>query len=461
MRAIARLQRLVRRRKQKTTTDDNFSGLTSVEERRGAELFLIAESQRGAHLEEISSMKSGTKLKSNSRLCGLDPFLDDDGIVRVGGRLRCSSLSFEVRCPIVIPKDSHITSLIIGHHHAATSHQRRGLTLNEIRLNGMWLMGGVKAVAAHIHRCVKCRRRRGRAAEQKMADLPEDRVEPAPPFTYCGTDCFGPFLVKEGRKTHKRYGLLFTCMSSRAVHIEMLEDMTTDAFLNALRCFIAIRGAVQQLRSDQGTNFVGAKNELKAALQELDAERIKTFLSQRQCNFLMNPPQSSHAGGVWERQIRTIRSILTSIIEDSQGRLDSASLRTFLYESMSIVNSRPLTVDNLNDASSPVPLTPNQLLTMKGRVALPPPGEFVREDVFARKRWRRVQFLAEQFWSRWKVEYLANITRRQKWNTPRRNFEAGDVVIVHEDTARGEWQMARVVEATPGDDGLVRKVKCS
>ena len=107
-----------------------------------------------------------------------------------------------------------------------------------------------------------------------MADLPRDRIEPAPPFTYCGMDCFGPFLVKQGRKEFKRYGLLFTCMCSRAIHIEMLDDMTTDAFINGFRCFIALRGEVRQIRSDQGSNFVGAKNEFK-----INEERVSSFLS--------------------------------------------------------------------------------------------------------------------------------------------------------------------------------------
>ena len=177
--------------------------------------------------------------------------------------------------------------------------------------------------------------------------------------------------------------------------------MSTDAFINALRCSIAIRGMVQQLRCDQGTNFVSARNELKKSLKELDIERIEVFLAEPQCDFSMNYPHSSHVGGVWERQIRTIRSVLTSILHEC-NRLDTSSLRTFLYEAMAIVNSRPLTGENINDPNSPVPLTPNHLLTMKGRVSLLPPGNFVKEDIFAMKRWRGVQFLADQFWSRWK-----------------------------------------------------------
>lgn len=227
-------------------------------------------------------------------------------------------------------------------------------------------------------------------------------------------DCFGPFHTKQGRKEHKQYGLLFTCLSCRAVHIEMLNDMSTDAFINGLRCFIAVRGAVRQIHCDQGTNFVGAKNELKEALKQLDGNLLTTFLAQRQCDFILNAPHSSHAGGVWERQIRTVRNVLRSTLSLSSGRLDDASLRTFFYEAMAIVNSRPLTVDNLTDPDSPEPLTPNHLLTMKSVVALPPPGSFIKEDMYARKRWRHVQFLAEQFWSRWKREYLSNIATRQR-----------------------------------------------
>ena len=361
--------------------------------------------------------------------------------------------------PAVLPKDHHVTSLIIGHYHKTIQHQGRAMTINEIRSNGVWIIGCSSAVAAHIHRCVKCRRMRGRVSEQKMANLPQDRVEPSPPITFSGMDCFGPFLIKEGRKQLKGYGLLFTCMSSRAVHLEALDDMSTDAFINALRCFIAIRGSVRELRSDQGTNFVGAKHELKEALKQLDHDRIKVFMAERQCDFVMNAPNSSHVGGVWERQIRSVRSVLTSIVQEHPSRLDMASFRTFLYEAMFIVNSRPLTVESINDPTSVEPLTPNHLLTMKCRAALPPPGTFVKEDVYARKRWRRVQFLADQLWHRWKKEFLHNLNYRQKWASTRRNLQIDDIVIMCSDLPRNEWHLARVVETTVDKDGLTRRVR--
>lgn len=257
----------------------------------------------------------------------------------------------------------------------------------------------------------------------------------------------------------KRYGLLLTCFSSRAIHIEMLDDLTTDCFINGLRCFIAIRGTVTSLHSDQGTNFVGAENTFQKALKEVDIDRVQDFLTSKQCEFVFTTPTASHTGGIWERQIRTVKSILEAIVKMCPGRLDDSSLRTILYEAMSIVNSRPLTV---SDQHSPVPepLTPNHILTMKSSTPLPPPGNFVKEDVYLRKRWRRVQFLLEQFWSRWKREYLHTISLRQKWHATRRNLTVGDIVLImDQDTPRNEWPLGRVTEATKDSDGLVRHVK--
>lgn len=178
------------------------------------------------------------------------------------------------------------------------------------------------------------------------------------------------------------------------------------------------------------------------------------------CEFIMNTPASSHMGGVWERQIRTIRSVLTSILEQSAKQLDCSSLRTFLYEVMAVVNSRPLTTDHLNDSSSPEPLTPNHILTMKSTIISPPPGKFVKEDLYLCKRWRRVQLLANNFWSRWKKEYLFNLQHRQKWIKHRRNAKVNDVVLLKDDTTpRNQWKLAKVIDVYPGKDGRVRRLK--
>ncbi|KAL6472372.1 hypothetical protein MHYP_G00185600 [Metynnis hypsauchen] len=242
----------------------------------------------------------------------------------------------------------------------------------------------------------------------------------------------------------------------KTIQIELLEEMTTDSFIIALRAFIAIRGNVRQLRCDQGTNFVGARREFVEALKEMDQERLRIL----GCEFVMNPPSASHMGGAWERQIRTIRSVLTCILDQSSNRLDTSSLRTYFYEVMAIINSRPLTAHLLNDPLGPQPLSPNHILTMKSSIILPPPGKFEREDLYLRKRWRKVQYLANEFWSRWRKEYLLNLQPRQKWQRKRRNAKVNDIVIVQDDTApRTEWKLAKVTKVYPAEDGCVRKLQ--
>ena len=222
-------------------------------------------------------------------------------------------------------------------------------------------------------------------------------------------------------------------MASQAVHLEVSKTLETDSFINAVRRFICRRGPVRQLRSDQGKNFIGAKRELHEALQSMDQNKISAEMLKENCDwitFKMNPPSASHAGEVWERKIRTICSVLSALLEKSASSLDGESFHTLICENEAIVNSRPLTVDSLSDTESPSPLTPNHIFTMKSKLVLPPPGIFHREDLYSRKRWRRVQHLSCEFWTRWRKEFLHSLQERSKWTRQRRNMKVGDVVIV-------------------------------
>ena len=448
-----------------------------VEDLHQAEVEIMKAVQGEAFRSEIELLKSlelnkanrkcvksrKACLKKTSSLCRLDPFIDETGRLRVGGRIDRADAPYHVKHPVIIPRKGHITSLIIRYYHQQICHQGRGMTLNEIRENGFWIIGGSSAVASCITHCVLCRKLRGNVAEQKMASLPQDRLAAGPPFTFCGVDYFGPWLIKEGRKELKRYGVLFTCLSSRAIHLEIAKSLETDSFINALRRFLARRGPVRLLRSDQGTNLVGAKRELKEALTEMKNDKVRAFLLENECDwfeFQMNVPSASHMGGVWERQIRTARNVLNALLDQAGTQLDEESLSTFMCETEAIVNSRPLTVDNISSPTEAEPLTPNHLLTMKSRVLLPQPGEFQKADLYLVKRWRRVQYMVNQFWSRWRKEFLYTLQQRQKWNKPRRNMRTGDIVLIKEDNVpRNLWRKACVEEAHTDDDGLVRKVK--
>ena len=485
LRYRAHLQRSVREKVQpgnaseqpKKQTEPSSQAI-SVEELRHSELVILKLLQNETFEPEIKILRSCAVTKSNlnrvqtkrrnhsmkgtSSLYRLDPFLDSDDMLRVGGRLQRAHVPYDLKHPIILPRKSHITELIVRHHHHRVEHQGRGITLNYLRSSGYWVIGGGSVVGTYISNCVVCRKLRGAVSEQKMADLPEDRLEEAPPFTYCGVDYFGPWYIKEGRKQMKRYGVLFTCLVSRAIHLETANALTTDTFINALRRFLSHRGPTRQIRSDRGSNFVGAKSELEGALSELDQARIHNFLLESNCDwfeFKMNPPSASHMGGVWERQIRSARNVLASLLQSAGEQSDDESLRTLMCEAEAIVNSRPLSVDDLS-LPSLERLTPNHLLTSKSNVLLPPPGDFKRADLYSRKRWRRVQHLSNEFWNRWRREFLQTLQQRQKWTGTRRNVQVNDIVLLKvNDLPRNQWPLARVVETFPSSDGLVRKVK--
>ena len=235
--------------------------------------------------------------------------MDDYGLLRVGGRINKCNLPHDVKHPVILPKVGHLTTLIVRHFHEKTSHQGRGITANEIRACGIWIVGCRAVVSGYIRRFFICRRFGGALHKQKMTQLPDDRLQCTPPFTYCAVDYFGPFNIKDRRSVVPRYGVLFTCMMSRATHLETANSLESDSFINALRRFIAIREPVRQLRCDRGTNFVGTHNQLNCELASMTNRKVAQFFLDNNCDFKFNVPSVSHIGGVWERQIRTVECL--------------------------------------------------------------------------------------------------------------------------------------------------------
>ena len=236
-----------------------------------------------------------------------------------------------------------------------------------------------------------------------MADLPHDRLKEEPPFIHCGVDIFGPFLIKERRNTLKRYGALCTCLASRAIHIEMIKSMDTDSFILALRRFIGRRGNIRKIRCD---NFVGAERERASRMLEGgQSEESLGILLQNSADWIhwkRNPPLASHMGGVWDRQIRSARNILSPFMKTQGASLDKESLNTLFVEVKGVVNSRPLVVEAINDVNSQASLSQSHILTMKLKAVMPPPGMFGTPDLYCRKKWKRVQHISNAFWSCWR-----------------------------------------------------------
>ncbi|XP_062582062.1 uncharacterized protein LOC134243851 [Saccostrea cucullata] len=306
---------------------------------------------------------------------------------------------------------------------------------------------------------------RGKPLCQKMADLPKVRLTRSAPFTFVGVDVFGPWSVitrrtRGGSADSKRWAVLFTCLYSRAVHIEVIEEMTSSSFINALRRFVAVRGAVSEFRSDRGTNFVGAAAELQMNVVNVEDHNLKTFLADKRIVWRFNPPHASHFGGTWERMIGIARRILEAMLMDTKhGKLTHEVLTTFMAEVMAIMNSRPL-VPVSTDVEAPFVLSPQILLTQKTHEV---PSEFQDLDVkdMYRSQWKMVQVMANTFWKRWKAEFLSTIQPRQKWQDSTDNLKDGDVVLLHDkESARGDWPVGIINRVFPSEsDGLVRKIE--
>lgn len=296
-----------------------------------------------------------------------------------------------------------------------------------------------------------------------MADLPVDRVSPdEPPFTRVGVDYFGPFEVKSRRSIVKRYGVIFTCLAIRAVHIEVASSLDTDSFINVLRRFVARRGQVVDIRSDNGTNFVGAERELRQAIEGWNQEQISNILLKKNIKWTFNPPAGSHHGGAWERLIRSVRKVLNSTLRSQNqtlSNLDEEGFHTLLCEVESILNGRPLTNASVDPHDLEV-LTPNhRMLLLKTSQSLPP-GVFEKADLYTRRRWKQVQYMSDLFWKRWVQEYLPQLQERQRWTSKKRNFAVGDIVLLVDQAApRNSWIMGRVIQTFSDRKGLVRRLQ--
>ena len=227
-----------------------------------------------------------------------------------------------------------------------------------------------------------------------MSELPSDRLQASP---YCGVDLFGPFTIKNYRKELKSYGIMFICLCSRAIHIEVVQYLETDSFILSLRQIIGRRGNICLMKFDNGINFVSAIKELRQAFQKMDHNQISQYLQRHGADWrarIRKPLTASHMGGVWEQQIRTARTMLNALLKTHGRSLDDELLYTLLIELKAIVNSRPMTTGTINYVQSHVPLSPSNLLTMNSKVVMSPPGRFRPADTYCRKRWRRTQHIA-------------------------------------------------------------------
>ena len=456
---VTRLLAFIRQWRQKATGKHIPSVNTDLQ--RQATFTLVRLAQRES-FPDLSKSSNLSGIRSN--LSPLAPFKDQHDLIRVGGRLKLSSLPGDLKHPLLLPKSHRITDMLSRHFHGCVLHQGKYITTSALRQHGFHIEGMSHYVTKLINSCGVCRRLRAKIENPIMADLPSDRTEPGPPFSAVGIDVMGPWHVASGPKTRRNsttkkvWALLVTCMASRAVHVETLESMDTPTLMNALKRVISIRGKISMIRSDQGTNFVGAQSQ-EDCLTVLGSKQTSEAMTDLGVDWNMNPPHASHWGGVFERKIGQIRRGMDSTMMHTKHRnLTAEELRTLLMEAAFIVNSTPLWSTNA-DPNEPLPITPNLLLTQKG-AELHSTRSFEEPDLlsYGPRRWRRIQALADIFWKQWRDLYLMDQQKRSKWTKNIPPLQEGDVVIIKdENTARAYWPLARVEKTYRSHDGVIRK----
>ena len=445
---------------QKKSLEDVKRGELSPDELNLATNVIMRHVQQKAYPAEMDKLnkcnsQEYAQINQASTLVKLTPIIKD-GVMRVGGRIDRAPIGYESRHPIILPNQHHLTTLIIRHHHTVSKHAGPMQVLVSLRQE-FWIVKGRAAVKRELNKCIQCKKRLAKPETQIMAPLPAQRVTPCEtPFTNVGVDYFGPLYTKSGRSTVKRYGCLFTCMSTRAVHLEVAHSMGQDSFLSALLRFIARRGKPKIMFSDNGTNFRGGEKELKESLQKWNQHEITKSLHQKGIEWRFNPPGASHMGGVWERMVRSVKSVLKGVIKEQL--LKDESLHTLMVETEKIVNDRPITQIS-DDVRDPEPLSPNQILLLRPNECLPP-GVFEKKDLLGQRMWRQANYLANLFWRRWIREYVTQLTERQKWLHPKRDLKVKDLVLVADDRyPRGQWPLGLVLEVHPSPDNHIRSVK--
>ena len=420
----------------------------SAEELDAAEEDIIRLVQREKFSEELDDLLKGG-LKKKSSLVKLRPILHN-GIIRVGGRLQFSSLPEESKHPAILPRH-HVTTIMIRELHKKNGHVGVEHVVSLTR-ERYWILQARAAVKAVTSKCVTCKRANGRTSTQAMAPLRQEHLQPdEPPFTSVGVDYFGPFYVKVKRSNEKRYGCIFVCLASKAVHLEVASSLSSDSLMAAIRRMEARRGRIRKMFSDNGTNMVGSNREMQQMIQEWNQAAIQSSLHQRGIDWRFNPPHASEQGGVWERQIRTVRKVLLGVL--TEQRITDEMLATIFAEVERIINSRPLTRAS-DDPEDEAALTPAMILHPRNEKALPP-GLFNPDDQYCRRWYRQLQFLSDLFWKRWTKEYLVTLQTSAKWNKVNL-FQVDDIVLVKECAPRGAWPLARITAVHYGRDGLVR-----
>ncbi|XP_053403147.1 uncharacterized protein LOC128558271 [Mercenaria mercenaria] len=423
--------------------------------------------QRKCYQDVYESITNGKKCTIKQQL---GVFIDKNGLLRCRGRLENANISDAARYPILLPKKDHFTRLIIERAHKQQLHSGLSQTLSAVRYK-FWIPSGRATVRSVIRQCILCRKIEGGAYKMPpMPPFPKGRVTEAVAFERTGLDYLGPLYIKTSGEYRKVWVCLFTCLVTRAVHLETVHDTSTEEFLLAL--FIAQRGSPMEINSDNAKQFKLASDTIHLIWQNtIKSDDVQTYVSNHGIKWNFIVERAPWYGGYWERLVGLVKRSLRK----SLGRrsLTDIQLQTVIKEIESVINSRPLLyVDD--DINSNITLTPGHFLTLNPRTGIPEadyddndpdcePYESSTKKLL--KLWNKGQKLLNNFWEIWKKEYLISLRERTQSELKSHRVQSsfkpsvGDVVLIKDDLPRGLSKMGKVIKLIMSNDGQYRSAK--
>lgn len=435
--------------------------------------------------DEIKKLTKGERVSTTSNIIALDPFIDEAGIMRVSGRLLFAKMTFDEKHPIILPYHSHLSKLIAKDAHERTFHSFTQSMLQFVRQR-FWITRARTLIEKTAKECVLCFRFKKVLAKQKIAQLPTCRVQPTKPFAYTNVDFAGHFEVKNSPHRNaaycKCYISVFVCLTTRAVHLELVHNLTSEAFILALKRFTARRGIPTYFYSDRGTNFVGASRELHKMLNQLldqtesklndqlaklrttwkivdtkhTHEELQASVKKTQINWRFFPAHAPHMAGSVERTVGSVKYHLVRVLHGV--KISYVTFSTLLTQIEAQLNSRPLW-SNTSGTHTDFVLTPSHFFNYQPINALPEPD--VSEIPI--ERLNQYQFLVKlnnEFWRVWSKDYLHNLQKKQIWRHAEPNVHIGQIVLIAEDNiAPTHWLIGKITKTFPGQDGLIRSVE--
>lgn len=442
-------------------------GPLSSDEINQAFIFVLKDAQNETFKDEIQKLSNNIPLKKSCKINNLSPFVDKEGILRVGGRLQNSQFSYDKKHPIILSSNHQLTRLIFHYsHHQKLFHAGPQLLLANIREN-YWPIGGRDLARRTVHNCIACFRAKPKGIQPIMGNLPAQRLLPGPPFIVSGVDYAGPYLIRDrkgrGPKLIKSYICIFVCFSTKAVHIELVTDLSKDTFLLALKRFMARRGKPRQIFSDNGKNFVSASTDFKELRSFLTSNEstIINSLSKDEVEWKFSPPYAPHFGGLWEAGVKLIKHHIKRVLLNTH--LTYEEFYSLLTQIEAIINSRPLTPLS-TDPNDYTALTPGHFLI--GRpVTATIDEQFINTPINRLTRYQLTQKLSQHMWERWNKEYISELQKRTKWVSSQGDTVTENrlVVIKEDNLPPMRWKLGRVSEVVCGRDGVARvfKIKTS